>query len=187
MSDEINRAIDARMASFMPQDRPSFATLERRGLRRRQQRQAAFLAVPVLLVSSVVGFVGVNSSGQERLPGYAAPTTGPTGAGDVTEPAAADVEPYSLSEGGRSLTVAVAVGGGCDVTGVATAGALETPDQVTVEAKVTRPSPVSTTAAPKFCPTDVVTQRVTLRLDAPLGGRRVVDAATGRALRPNRP
>ncbi len=106
-------------------------------------------------------------------------------AGTGMEAASADSQPtglaapYSISADGRRLLLEAAVGGGCETAGLAGASATESPDRVLVHAVVVRP-PTDPSEPLVGCPAVLPRQPVTVRLDAPLGDREVVDAATGR-------
>lgn len=112
--------------------------------------------------------------------------TGPAG-----EAVAIDGTPYTVSDDGKAVTVAVPVGGGCETKGTATVTAEETNEAVILKAIVARPSPPSPPSlAPGSklaCPASLLIQQVTVALNEGLGGRRVIDGLTGDILQPSGP
>lgn len=103
------------------------------------------------------------------------------------EPVAIERFVYTLSPDGRDVTVTVPVGGGCQTTGTAVVAA-EEGTQVTLRATVTRPAAPSPSPLPpgveRACPANLVTQQATVRLDAPLANRFVIDGLDNKQIIP---
>lgn len=106
----------------------------------------------------------------------------------TSDPVAIERLPYTLSADGRELTVSVPVGGGCQLTGIATVTAEEAESAVTLRATVARPEAPSPSPLPpgveRACPANLVTQPVTVRLERPLSNRFVLDGLTEKQLVP---
>lgn len=90
---------------------------------------------------------------------------------------------YDLGRDGRSLVVAVAIGGGCQERGSASVRAVESETDVLLTASVARTKPPVSPSPGVTCTADLIAQNVTVALTKPLGGRRVVDAFSQKELR----
>lgn len=111
--------------------------------------------------------------------------SGPAGPGG---PVPIDRIGYALSRDGLDLTVTVPIGGGCQTTGTAVVTAAEKATRVTLRATVTRPAAPSPSPPPPgvepFCTANLVEQDVTVRLDAPLANRFVIDGRNDKQIVP---
>lgn len=195
MSDDLDRAVDARIDAYRPEALPPFSVIEGRK-RGRDRRRAAVAGVALSAVAFAGAAFAVPSlvgAGDRLTSGVAG--AGPSEGGLATvapteqgEAVALDGTSYMVSEAGSALTVSVPVGGGCQTLGTGSVLVDETADAVRLRALVVRPPAPPAPSVPAdstlVCTTELRIQQVTIRLDEPVGGRQVIDEFTGDVLRP---
>lgn len=129
----------------------------------------------------ILGLLVSACGGSENL--AAPPTSTPTGAEGSTSTEQAPIVggTYAVRGDGKILSVPVAVGGGCLETGTPTAEVVESDETVIVAVAVRRDRPPANQSSGP-CTADQLLARVDVSLEAPVGTRRVIDAATGETL-----
>ena len=187
---ELHQAVQDELAAHRPDRVPPFDAVRSRKRSRDRRRLAtggAALSAVVLAGAALVVVPSLGAGGDRLVPGQrAAPGGQEGGSADFASadgrPANVEGRRYSVSADGRTLTVAVLVGGSCERPGTASLTATETPGSIALRAYVTPPPPSS--APPRApappgttnaCATIPNVQQVSVGLAEPLADRAVTD------------
>jgi hypothetical protein len=91
MSDDLDRAVDARIDAYRPDTLPPFEAIEgRKRSRDRRRTTTGAAALSVITVAGIVVVPSVLSGGQDRLPSYADPSPPQAAAQDLADRLCAD-------------------------------------------------------------------------------------------------